>query len=433
MSRHVRRARRKGLIALGVAAVAALTLAAGATAATLGGLWPDGATPATQATTDVSASASPSPTPTPTPTPTPPPDAEFTLVAAGDVLPHLGVDADARTAKGYDFTPEMAPVKAWIAGADLAICHMEVPIVPAGVKPSGFPLFGAPPELAHDLAATGWDGCSTASNHSVDRGAAGVAATLDAFDAAGLGHAGTARTAQEAATTQMYRLERAGQTITVAHIAAAYGTNGMPVPKPYNVELIDPATIIAQAKAARAAGADVVVVSLHCCVEYAADPAPEQVSVAKALADSGEVDLVIGHHAHVPQPIAHLTGGPGGTGMWVAYGLGNFISNQGAHCCTARSDSGLLLVATFVKPPDGPARVEKVGWTSVTVDLTDGHKVEPLSVAAAAGKGVGDLSAAEVKARHDRVLAVVGDAAPELLTPPVPTGPPPTVERVPTG
>ena len=79
-------------------------------------------------------SPAPSPTPTPTPTPTPPPDAEFTVVAAGDVLPHIPVDVDARTADGYDFTPEMAPVKNWIDGADIAICHMEVPIAPAGVN-----------------------------------------------------------------------------------------------------------------------------------------------------------------------------------------------------------------------------------------------------------------------------------------------------------
>ncbi len=68
----------------------------------------------------------------------------LTLVAAGDVLPHLGVVADARTADGYDFTPEMAPVQDWIAGADLAICHMEVPVAPDGVKPSRLPAVRRP-------------------------------------------------------------------------------------------------------------------------------------------------------------------------------------------------------------------------------------------------------------------------------------------------
>lgn len=428
VSRHARSQRRRGLPAIGVLVALALIAGAGVAAAAATGLWPDGGTAAAPVTTPVSPSASP--TPTPTPSPSPPPDAVLTLVAAGDVLPHEGVVADARTADGYDFAPEMAPVQDWIAGADLAICHMEVPVAPDGTKPSGYPLFAAPAALVPDLKKVGWDGCSTASNHSVDRGEAGLTATLDAFDAAGLGHAGTARTAAEAADIQMYEFQREGQTVTIAHIAATYGTNGMPVPADYSVNLINTDRIIADAKAARAAGADLVVVSLHCCVEYVSEPAAEQVAVAQALADSGEVDLVIGHHAHVPQPIAHLTGGPDGTGMWVAYGLGNFISNQGAHCCTARTDSGLILEATIRKPVDGPARVESVGWTAVTVDLTDGHKVEPLSALAAAGAGVGSLSPAEVKARHDRVTAVVGDAAPELLAPPVPSGTGPVEERV---
>lgn len=427
VSRHARSERRRGLPAIGVLVALTLTAGAAVTAAAATGLWPDGGT--VVAGPSPSSTSSRDPSPSPTPTPTPPPDAVLTLVAAGDVLPHEGVVADARTKDGYDFTGEMAPVQDWIAGADLAICHMEVPVAPNG-KPSGYPLFGAPAALVPDLRRVGWDGCSTASNHSMDRGEAGVTATLDAFDAAGLGHAGTARTAAEAAEIQMYQFEREGQTVTIAHISATYGTNGMPVPAVYDVNLINTDRIIADAKAARAAGADLVVVSIHCCVEYVSEPAAEQVAVAQALADSGEVDLVIGHHAHVPQPIAHLTGGPDGTGMWVAYGLGNFISNQGAHCCTAKTDSGLVFEATIRKPVDGPARVESVGWTAVTVDLADGHKVEPLSALAAAGTGVGSLSAAEVKARHDRVLAVVGDAAPELLTPPVPSGTPPVEERV---
>ncbi|MDO8107380.1 CapA family protein [Isoptericola sp. b441] len=429
MSRHARSERPRGMRALGVAAAIVLTAGAGVAGAAADGARPSGASvapPSTPTSTSTPISAST------TPSPTPPPDAVLTLVAAGDVLPHLGVVADARTASGYDFTREMAPVEPWIAGADLAICHMEVPVAPAGVKPHGYPLFAAPAALVPDLAKAGWDGCSTASNHSVDQGEAGLAATLSAFDAAGLGHAGTARTAAEAATTQMYRFQREGQSVTVAHIAATFGTNGMPVPADYSVDRLDAARIVAQARAARAAGADVVVVSMHCCVEYSSDPAPEQIQIAQALADSGEVDLVIGHHAHVPQPIAHLTGGPDGTGMWVAYGLGNFISNQGAHCCTPRTDSGLVIEATIRQPAGGPARVEALGWTSVTVDLADGHQVEPLSSLAAAGKGVGSLSPAEIQARHDRVTAVVGTAAPELLTPPEPSGPGPVTERVAT-
>lgn len=369
------------------------------------------------------------PEPTPEPEPEPPADIVFSLVAAGDVLPHEPVNSSARIEGGYDFAPLLAPSAPWIAGADLALCHLEVPVAPEGVAPSGYPLFGSPGEVVAGLAATGWDGCSTASNHSVDRGVAGVVATLDALDAAGLGHVGTARTAEEGALPQLYELTREERTVTVAHLAATYGTNGMPVPAdaPWTVDLIDPAVIIERATAARTAGADLVLVSVHCCVEYVTEPTAEQAALAQTLADSGVVDLLIGHHAHVPQPIALLPGGPTGAGMWVAYGLGNYVSNQGSHCCSAKTDSGLLLTAEFTVPFEGPPTVSSVGWTGLTVDRGAGHRVEPLSALAATGSGVGTLSAAEVAARYERVVAAVGTEAPERLEPFAPTGPVPVV------
>ncbi|MCL3860180.1 CapA family protein [Actinotalea sp. K2] len=436
MTRHARHATRRPvgrLLVVGALVVA--TVAGGAAA--LSGLIPSSlATDAVPSDTPSAEEVRPTASPSPTPTPTRPPDAEFTLVAAGDVLLHQPVLRSARTADGgYDFGPLFDPVAPWVAGADLALCHLEVPVAPEGTTPSGYPIFGAPPQIAASLAASGWDGCSTASNHSVDRGVAGVAATLDALDAAGLGHVGTARTAVEGAAPQVYVLERSGQTLRIAQIAATYGTNGMPVPAdaPWTVDLIDTDRLVAQAQAARDAGADVVVASVHCCVEYVSEATEEQVRIATVLADSGVVDLMIGHHAHVPQQIDRLPGGPLGEGMWAAYGLGNFISNQDAECCSARTDSGLLLSASFRKPVDGPVAVTDVAWTAVTVDRRNGHRVEPLPPALRSGQGVGSLTAAEVEARQARVVEVVGTVARERVEPAQPSGPGPVVERRPTG
>ncbi|WP_298459649.1 CapA family protein [uncultured Cellulomonas sp.] len=366
------------------------------------------------------------PSPTPSPTPTTPPDATFTIVAAGDVLPHLSVLASARTEQGYDFGPLLAPLDAWVQAADLALCHLEVPVVPDGSTPSGYPAFGAPRELTGDLARHGWDGCSTASNHSLDRGREGLVTTLDALDAAGLGHVGTARTQAEAQQPQLYRLERAGHTLTVAHVAATYGLNGLPLPPdaPWSVTLLDPQVLVAQATAARQAGADLVIASVHCCVEYVTAPSGEQVEVAQALADSGVVDLVLGHHAHVPQPVVHLEGGPRGEGMWVFHGLGNLLSNQDGECCPPATSSGLLGWADVVTSADGPARITGVGWTGVTVDRGTDHHVHALPDVP---DGTGTLDAAEIAARAQRVAEAAGPQAPQRTRPPVPTGPPPEV------
>jgi poly-gamma-glutamate capsule biosynthesis protein CapA/YwtB (metallophosphatase superfamily) len=357
-------------------------------------------------------------------------DAVFTIVAGGDVLPHDTVIRNARTASGYDFVPLMAAVQDWIAGGDLAICNLEVPLAPPGTSPSGYPMFGAPTELAADLAKLGWDGCATGTNHTLDRRYAGVVHTLDSMDAAGLGHAGSARSAEEADTPQLYLLERGGQEITVAQIAATYGTNGIPIPDeaPWAVTLIDPSRLIAQAAAAREAGADLVVASLHWGQEYQATPTDDQVRVAEALAESGQVDLVIGNHAHVPQPMARLDGGPRGEGMWVAYGLGNFLSNQDTHCCIAQTNTGAFMTATVVKSADGPARVERLEWTAFPVDRLGGQRVYTAQdiLDGSLPEGL-QFGANEAEARRQRVAEVMGAEATERTEPPAPTGPEPSV------
>jgi len=425
MARHALPSRRGPSVwaVLGLAGVAAVLVLAAL-------LRPWDTEPAVTADPTPTATETSAPTPTPSPTPEPPPDARFTIVAGGDVLPHATVIRTAETGEGYDFVPMMEATAPYTRGADLALCNFEVPLAPPGTAPSGYPMFGAPEELAADLARLGWDGCSTGTNHSLDRGMAGLEHTLDAMDAAGLGHVGTARSEEEADSAQWYELEREGQTIRVAQLGATYGTNGLPVPadSPWAVELIDADRLVGMATEARAEGADLVVASIHCCSEYSGTPHPDQVSLAETLAASGEVDLVLGHHAHVPQPIEKLPGGPRGEGMWVAYGLGNFISNQDERCCVPQTATGLLALATVVKPFDGPARVESMEWTAVTVDRVGAQRVHVLSDLLAGARPEGlTLSEGQLSSRYEQVLEVVGDAATERTEPPQPTGPPPRV------
>lgn len=375
-----------------------------------------------------SAGASPAESPSPTPSPTPRP-AEFTLLAAGDLLTHNPVVRSAGGPQDADFTPLLAGLDAWVQGADLALCHLEVPVAPKGTDPSGYPLFGAPPGLVRDLDEQGWDGCSTASNHSVDRGYDGVTATIRRLTAAGMGFAGTARSAAQQEEPQRYVLTREGREITVAHLAAAYGLNGLPLPAdaPWAVDLIDADRLVRQARQAREEGADVVVVSLHAGVEYTEVLTDQQEDVVRRLARSRDVDLVIGHHAHVPQRIDRVGKGPDGEGMWVAYGLGNLLSNQSAECCDARTSNGVLLSATFSQDaPDDPVRVTDVTWTGTTVDIGGGHDVVALPDALD-DPGATTLSPAELEAREDRVHEAVGDVAAERGEPPAATGPPPQV------
>ncbi|WP_084100610.1 CapA family protein [Demequina sp. NBRC 110051] len=355
-----------------------------------------------------------------TPSPTPDEPVTFTLVAGGDVLPHMPVVRSATTADGIDFAPLLAGVEPFVSAADLALCHMETPVSPNGVA-SGYPVFAAPPEIVAGVAGMGFDGCSTASNHSVDRGFAGLEVTATDLEEAGLGFAGTARTEEEAAVTQMYEVVGADATVTVANVSYTYGLNGLPKPdgmpwsvNTFDADAADAQPIIDAAARAREQGADVVIASVHCCVEYRTEPTAAQRTIAQAIADSGEVDLYVGHHAHVPQPLELLDGGPSGEGMWTAYGLGNFLSNQGPQCCVADTNSGALLSATLTVPSDGPVTVQ-AGWTGVTVDRLDGHRMYVLSEIL--DDGAGSMSAVEARERHARVAAAMGEDAPEVTSP----------------
>jgi poly-gamma-glutamate capsule biosynthesis protein CapA/YwtB (metallophosphatase superfamily) len=279
----------------------------------------------------------------------PPPPQSFTLVATGDVLIHQdgALTAGARRDDGsHDFSGVLAPVAPLIAAADLAICHLETPVAPAGGPYRGYPSFAVQPEIATALAGAGYDLCSTASNHSLDDGTEGLVRTLDVLDAAGIAHTGTYRSEAESVTP---RIVEAGG-IRVGHVAATFGLNGLPPPagREWSVDVApvpDVDGLLAAAGRARAAGAEVVVASLHCCVEYRHDPTDAQVAAVQTLLASPDIDLVLGHHAHVVQPFERIAG------EWAAYGLGNHVAEHATR--GHPTEDSVMARFTFTRGDDG--------------------------------------------------------------------------------
>lgn len=244
-------------------------------------------------------------------------------------------------------------------------------------------MFGTVKEVLRDLKEQGWDGCSTASNHSLDQGFSGLEYTLNSMDEIGLKHGGTNRSEVESQKITYYNLVNDQTTVKIAHISYAYGTNGIPIPAdaPWSVNIVDVAKIEQQAREARSQGAELVLLSLHAGTEYVLTQNEQQIEVTSQLAASGTIDLVIGHHAHVPQPIEKLAGGPNNNGMWVAYGLGNMISNQGPDCCHTMSNVGLLLLADAVaNPQTHTASIESVSWAGFVVNEKAGHTIDMLTL-----------------------------------------------------
>ncbi len=273
----------------------------------------------------------------------------FTLVATGDVLIHQdrALTSGARQGDGtYDFSGVLAAVAPMIGAADLAICHLETPVAPPGGPYRGYPSFAVQPEIADALAGAGYDLCSTASNHSLDDGTDGLVRTLDALDAAGIAATGTYRTESDSTEPRIVDVDG----IRVGHVAATFGHNGVPRPadREWSVDVADVPDVsgmLAAAARARDAGAEVVVASLHCCLEYDSDPTPAQESAVRRLLASPDVDLVLGHHAHVVQPIEAIAG------EWAAYGLGNHIAEHATRGYP--TEDSVLARFTFTRGDDG--------------------------------------------------------------------------------
>jgi len=266
----------------------------------------------------------------------------------------------------------LAPVRGALTAVDLAVCHLETPLVADDRHVSGYPTFNAPPELADAIHATGYDSCSVASNHAMDQGPRGVAATLGALDRVGVGHAGTARSAAEATRPEIHVVNG----VQVGLLAYTYGLNGgdtRPAGQPWLVNLISPRRILADAHATKQAGAQFVAVSLHWGTQYQVAPTAGQRALARALLASPDIDLLIGSHAHVVQPVQRIGD------KYVLYGLGNFLSNQSPRCCPPATQDGVMALVDVQRRGDRLVAV-RVRYTPTWVEPGT-YRVLPVAAA----------------------------------------------------
>jgi hypothetical protein len=299
--------------------------------------------------------------PTPTPAAKTPRAVKLTIGVSGDLLPHLPIVARANAlagGRGYDFRPMLRPIRGWVRGNDLAFCHMETPLTPG--PPVGYPVFSSPPALARAARATGFDACSTASNHSVDRGQEGIDATRRSMNRAGIRHTGVFSRPRQRRKPLILR----ARGVRVALLAYAQMTNGIPLPHRWSVNLATAPRILADARRARRAGARVVIVNLHWGTEFAHSPDAFQVALARRLSRSRAITAVVGQHAHVVQPIRRVGR------LWVVFGEGNLLSNQTAACCPAASQDGML-VRLYLRVGPRRERVQRITYTPTWVRHPD--------------------------------------------------------------
>jgi poly-gamma-glutamate capsule biosynthesis protein CapA/YwtB (metallophosphatase superfamily) len=246
------------------------------------------------------------------------------LTFVGDAMQHSPQNQAALQSDGsYDYTPCFQYLEQDIASADYAVVNLECPL--AGRPYSGYPAFSAPADYAKQLKKSGFDLFLTANNHCLDRRDRGLVSTVNALDALEIPHIGTyadasAREAQVPFITDI-------KGVKFAFLNYTYGTNGIPVQGKVVVNYIDRQTISNDIDLARSEDAKVICVCLHWGIEYKLKPVERQTSLADFLVDKG-VDLIIGSHPHVVEPMEIRHSAKYDKDVLIVYSLGNFISNQ---------------------------------------------------------------------------------------------------------
>ncbi|HEY70766.1 MAG TPA: CapA family protein [Anaerolineae bacterium] len=226
-----------------------------------------------------------------------------TLALTGDIMLGRSV-ALAHTGGGWEQV--LAALAPYASSADLAFANLESPLTDAPLLHAGHDL-RAPTQAVQALQAAGFDLVSLANNHALDAGTPGLVDTLGALQEAGIEAVGPG---SEALPVRLQGLAIVWLALDDAGSEAD--------------------TQMAQTNlAAWRNRADLLVVSIHWGVEYQASPSPRQRRLAAELAAAG-ADLIVGHHAHVLQPVEWILGEGRGRSTLVIFGLGNAIFDQGA-------------------------------------------------------------------------------------------------------
>lgn len=286
------------------------------------------------------------------------------IAAVGDILMWRQQIESARRGQGrYSFDEMFQPIAGILNNANLVIGNLETTLsgreaVYQKRNPlNGYPMFNCPDELAGALKRAGFDVLTTANNHCLDRGVQGLKRTLNVLDRYGLAHTGTFRTREES----QRMLIRTVQGIRFGIVAYTYGTNGLKTPasQTWSVNRIQEQKMVADVERLRPQ-VDVLIAAMHFGQEFMRYPNDRQRTLVNLLLNHG-VDVVLGAHPHVLQPLAirRVTDRKGVfKPRFVAYSLGNFVSVKMTK--SVHSTSGVIVQITIEKSGDADAKVAAV-------------------------------------------------------------------------
>lgn len=358
-----------------------------------------------------------------------------TVGSAGDILIHNPLLEGAKQSDGgYNFDKLFTYVSPVAESYDYFVLNLETTL--AGNENrnySTYPRFNTPDSILDSLYSIGTDCLLTANNHSYDTGADGFLRTVETVEAKGFDHTGSYSTEPKKRYIikdigginfglACYTYETSYDSDTVKALnGLPMNSSTSPLINSFDYDHIDTfyIEIEEQLSLMKQDGADVLTVYMHWGDEYKLSANSWQKKMAQKLCDMG-VDVIIGGHPHVVEPVELITSSDGESKTVCIYSVGNFVSNQRRNLMglqTGHTEDGAIFEMTFSKYSDGSVYFEEVGVTPTWVHLykengKQVHSVVPLSEeldAASLGLDKTDAGLSNAKASYERTMGLVGD------------------------
>ncbi len=353
-----------------------------------------------------------------------------TLSSVGDLLIHAPVFRSVWKQDGtYDFTPIFQYVKPYLEKADYCVANLEVSLggTENGMEYSGYPLFNCPDSIVDAADYMGVDMLTLANNHTYDCGYSGFIRKIGVIENKGIDYTGVAKDNTE----KLYNIVSV-KGIKIGIVNYTYETpstgegnkaiNGILVDKSavnlintFNYDKLDLFYSDLENKISQMKndGADVIVVYPHWGTEYLLEANEYQTQMAQKMCDLG-VDVIIGGHPHVVEPVKVIKSSVSGKRTVCLYSMGNFISNQRRHLMnlsTGNTEDGLIFNVHFTKYGDGRVEVSTVDVIPTWTNLNNGsYRVIPLDKSVNDWKSafnLNDYTVASAKESYNRTMALV--------------------------
>ena len=363
-----------------------------------------------------------------------------TVAATGDVLMHYPViktGLDSATGE-YNFDSIFTYFDDYVSAADYAVANLETTLcgLDNGYKYQGYPRFNCPDGIVGSMQRAGFDMLLTANNHTYDTGETGFLRTLSVIDGSGLARLGTNADGSE----PKYTIQDVNG-IKIGMICYTYETedddlvhkslNGIRLTEKasglintFSYQRLEEfyAELEGHLKAMKAEGAQASILFLHWGNEYQTQENEYQRAMAQAVCDLG-VDVIVGGHPHVVQPVELLTSQTEAEHRTVClYSMGNAVSNQRIEQIPSAggyTEDGVLFRVTFAWYSDGTILLESADvlptWVNLTTGVESGKKayeIIPLDRSITDWKNAFTLTEeeyAEAEKSYERTMSIVGE------------------------